>query len=263
VPLFPLAPLRLHVHGAETPRPLDGLATLTVDATGVTIVPLDAALMAGQPERIAFPAIRSIAMEGDQGALTIALRAGGAYTASGDARVAEVMRAADVHGRAMPELARALRALGGRHGGAGQHAFFAPLLDARREANAGGDAALAAFDADALRARFEGEVERLAAEREPARAPARRALHARLCEAVEPLLDALVPLTEAAVAARSQPSAVPLAAWSHWCALLQRVFERADAAWIAVDAVLAAHRPSEGPPRPARSALTRFGRDVR
>lgn len=246
MPLFPDAPIRLHVRGRVRGQVLDGAASLAVDADAVVIAPLDHALHTAAIIRLPYDALDGAGHDAAAGGtLYLYQNAGEVVTAHGSPRVTAL--GADIldRGRSLPELTRAARGLGARGGGPGQEAFFQPLLDARRQAAGGWSDALAAFDAVQLREAVGRILSRLAAEREPERASARRALEACLHDAAEPLFLALQPLASAAADARTADSAVALRAWRRWVAAVRAVFERADAAWPELRALLAA------PPRPA------------
>ena len=247
MPLFPDAPVRLRLSGSVRRRPMSGVASVAVDADGVVVTPLDAAMQAAASVRIPFDGVDGVSHATDAaGTLTIHLSGGEQLTGAGDPRVAQVADAILVRGRTMPELARAIRALGARRGGAAQDAFFQPLLEARRHAVAGGLAALDAFDPAALRLAFEHRLVSLAAERAAERPPARRALEARLLDAAEPLFAALVPLAGAADRVRTAPPAEALRHWRGWVQALRAVFDRADAAWAELQAALE-HTPQSLP----------------
>lgn len=148
--------------------------------------------------------------------------------------------------RAIPEVTRALRALGSRrgHGSAResgpseQRRFFAPLLDARRLAVSAAhpEETLAAFDSAALERAIGLALESFALERYGDNAPARRALGAELFDLTEPLTNALDSLRAAADDARS--SVDDLRLWRSWSAQLRATFETADRVWLALDAAL-------------------------
>ncbi|HYD51504.1 MAG TPA: hypothetical protein VEA99_02710 [Gemmatimonadaceae bacterium] len=143
----------------------------------------------------------------------------------------------------LPELTRALRSLGRRRAenasASEADRFFEPLLAARRAAAEGGVRdALGAFRGAALAARLEGLAGEFAATRQPQRASARRALEARLCDHLEPVVDALHALDEAA-APLAGTDAVAISAWRAWTARLLAVFERADECWVHLAAELA------------------------
>jgi hypothetical protein len=147
--------------------------------------------------------------------------------------------------RAVPELTSALRAFGSRRGHRGvrksatqdQQRFFAPLLDARRQAVAAKtpSAAMAAFDATALTTAFDTALRELAAQRYGDNAPARRALEAELVDLAEPLHAELERLREAAKRASSSED---LKVWRAWTRQLSATFEVADRVWISMDAAL-------------------------
>ena len=148
--------------------------------------------------------------------------------------------------RALPELTHALRAFGSRrghrstrsHAADDQQRFFAPLLDARRQAVAAGTsaAAMSAFDADALMTAFTAELQRFAAERYGDHAPARRALEAELIDLFEPLEAALTTLGH--TARNATASADDLRLWREWARQLRATFEVADRVWLSLDPAL-------------------------
>ena len=147
--------------------------------------------------------------------------------------------------RAIPELTAALRAFGSRrghksvriHAATDQQRFFAPLLDARRQAVAAKTpgAAMAAFDATALTTAFDTALRELAAQRYGENAPARRALEAELIDLAEPLHGALDRLKDAAKKAAASED---LRVWRAWTRQLHATFEAADRVWISMDAAL-------------------------
>lgn len=253
--IFPHAPVRADVRGVLHQQEVKGRMTLGIDPDGVVLVPLDDDLHPGTPLRVPFEAIDGATYEAGSGELTIALRAGRSLTAAGDPRLQRVGEDLLAGGRTVPELTRALRTLGGRRGGAGQDEFFRPLLDARRAAAAGGDAAIAAFDAERLRGAVEAQLAQLAARHEPDRAAAQRALEARLCDAALPLLDALAGIGDAALAAANATPERSLRAWRHWALAVLLAFERADAAWLQVRATLQAPRSGTPPGPDGRTAI--------
>jgi hypothetical protein len=153
----------------------------------------------------------------------------------------------------LPELTLALRTLGlrRRRRGAGneQERFFAPLLEARRAAARAADleAAVAAFDATRLNTSFDKTIRALAADRAASgRAPARRALEARLQERLEPLRAALSELGEVADALLGAGEDARPDAWRRWAQQLGVVFTCADRCWPGLDAALG----TSGLPRP-------------
>ena len=151
--------------------------------------------------------------------------------------------------QSVPELTRTLRSFGSRRAGrrateaeteraaVEQRRFFAPLLEARRNAmHAHGASAIAAFDVQALTNALAATLRALAAERFPEPGPARRALEAELIDVTEPLDLALAALGRISGAARM--AATDLRLWRAWSAQLRATFEAADRAWIALDLVL-------------------------
>lgn len=148
--------------------------------------------------------------------------------------------------RTLPELTHALRAFGSRRGhrstrataASDQRRFFAPLLDARRQAVSAGTpgAAMASFDADVLAAAFASELRGFAAERYADHPPARRALEAELTDLSEPLHAALDSLRVAAIAAAASDDDLRL--WRAWAGQLSATFEIADRVWLSLDVAL-------------------------
>ncbi len=138
----------------------------------------------------------------------------------------------------LPELTRALRALGSarRSGGSLQSQFFHPLLDARRRAaDAKSPAArVRAFDAAELRRALDGSIQRIVSEWPDRREPIRRALRAELTERVSVYTRALRTLSESAAEALAADEAARLAAWRSWTVQLAAVFDAADRGWIAL-----------------------------
>lgn len=251
MPLFPDSPLRLRIRGSIGARPLDGVASLAVSADALLLVPADDPAGDDGVLRIPLDRLDGVTQTGDDGG-TITLHLGGAgrLTGSGDARVGLLAATILREGRAMPELTRAARALGGRHGSREQARFFRPLLEARRAAVLGGDDAIAAFDPRALRRAVEHVLARIAAERHPVPGPAQRALEARLADAAEPLFTALSALDAAAEQAGAADDATALRRWRAWLGLARNLFDRADSAWRAVDELLRVPPPSSVPPAP-------------
>jgi hypothetical protein len=166
---------------------------------------------------------------------------------------AEVREDLFARSRALPELTRTLRAFGSsraRRAGPGgrttdaleQQRFFAPLLEARRNAGAAsGEAALTAFSGISLADALTKTLQEFATERQPEPGPARRALEAELVDASEPLFDALTRLRERADEAIAATQDLRL--WRAWSAQLRTTFETADRVWMALDDALdVAHR---------------------
>lgn len=142
----------------------------------------------------------------------------------------------------LPELTRALRALGSsrRSGGTMQSQFFHPLLEARRRAAAAGDAAarVRAFDAADLGRQLDRAIERIIAEWPDARAPARRAVRAELMNRLAGYSRALELLATCAKDALSANDTSRLDAWRRWTSQLAATFDAADRGWISLQSVV-------------------------
>jgi hypothetical protein len=258
MPLFPDSPLRLRIRGTVGARPVDEIASLVVNGDVLLLVPAEATDGRGV-RRIPLADIDGVShIADDGGTITIHLTGAASLVGSGDARVAALAARILAEGRAMPELARATRSLGARHGGREQGWFFRPLLEARRAAVLGGPDAVAAFDPRTLHRAVEHVLARIAAERHPAPGPGRRALEARLADAVEPLFAALAGLAPAAMHALGADDAAALRGWREWLDAVRTVFDRADAAWMAVGAILHAPSPASLPLLPPTDRLRRW-----
>ena len=148
----------------------------------------------------------------------------------------------DVEFGEMPELARALRALGSsrKSGGSWQSQFFFPLIDARRRA---ADARtpvgkVRAFSVTELLRALDRDIERIVAEWPDARDAARRALRADLIERVSPYANALDELASRANALLDAEGAEQVETWRAWTTQLAAVFEAADRSWMALGPVV-------------------------
>jgi hypothetical protein len=140
---------------------------------------------------------------------------------------------------AMPELTRSLRGLGSHRArpGAEHDRFFRPLLEARRGAERAAryDGARLAFDAASIRAAFTRRLREMAHDRHPNDPPERRALEAEATDAAAPLFAAIAELETAQRAFDAAGDHDRIARWRTWTGALQRVFERADDVWIALE----------------------------
>lgn len=138
----------------------------------------------------------------------------------------------------LPELTRALRALGSsrRSGGALQAQFFRPLLEARRKAAEARTAAacLRAFDTAELERSLARALDRMLGEWPDAREPVRRAVRAEMAERVSGYSTALERLSELARHAQSAAETERLLAWRAWTAQLAATFDAADRSWLAL-----------------------------
>jgi hypothetical protein len=142
----------------------------------------------------------------------------------------------------LPELTRALRALGSarRSGGSLQSQFFLPLLDARRRAAEarGAAACVRAFDSAELGRALERAIERIVAEWPDSRSSARRALRAELIERASSYARALARLSELATAVLSAGESSRLDAWRGWTVQLAATFDAADRSWLSLRSVV-------------------------
>jgi hypothetical protein len=147
----------------------------------------------------------------------------------------------------LPELARALRALGSprRSGGTMQQQFFAPLLDARRLAAASSpEDAVRAFDAAELTRAFDRMMEIIVHGWPDARESARRALRAELRERARDYRRALDTLDDRAAALlAASTDDERLQSWRAWTIQLAALFDAADRAWMAVRSIVDAIPP--------------------
>ena len=149
--------------------------------------------------------------------------------------------AASVEYGELPELTRALRALGSsRRGGSSQLLLFGPLLEARRRAADARSvhARVRAFSAADLNRALERAIERIVADWPDARPPARRALRHELVERVKPYSAALRELDDVASGAIGADENSQLSAWRVWTRQLVAVFEAADRTWLAIRPVV-------------------------
>jgi hypothetical protein len=145
----------------------------------------------------------------------------------------------------LPELTRALRALGSarRSGGAMQSQFFLPLVDARRRAAVARTAVarVRAFDVADLGRALARAIERIVVGWPDKRPSVRRALHAELVERVSDYARALALLSEraaAALAALAADEPSRLQAWRGWTIQLAATFDAADRSWMSLRSVV-------------------------
>ena len=142
----------------------------------------------------------------------------------------------------LPELTRALRALGSarRSGGNLQSQFFLPLLDARRKAEHARTAAgrVHAFDATDLNRALERAIERIITGWPDNRPSARRALRAEIVERVADYVRALRALSERAAVALEADEHVRLESWRAWTIQLAATFDAADRSWMSLRSVI-------------------------
>lgn len=145
--------------------------------------------------------------------------------------------------RALPEVTRALRALGSRRGTRGSRRnptdkearFFAPLIAARRASMSARDAAtvIASFDAKRLAQEIAATLLAFAAEGGIGHPARRRALEAELSDATDQLSLSLTQLDD--LATRAADDVDDLGRWRMWAAAVQHVFEAADRSWSVIE----------------------------
>lgn len=151
--------------------------------------------------------------------------------------------------RALPEVTRALRALGSRRAlrgvrrspGDREGRFFGPFIAARRASMEARDAVsvIASFDARELKRAVTASVQAFASELSNGHPARHRATEAQLADGLDPLdaaLDRLEALSERAAA-----DVDDLGRWRAWAAGVQEVFEAADRSWVEIEPVV--HRP--------------------
>ena len=229
------------VVGARVGRLDLGETTVTVDEDSLHIVGGSAG--AERSVRVMLASINAVPTR--DGEVVVQLRDGRSVTFFAPAAL-ELRDEILTRCRLLPELTHALRAFGSRRGhrstrataATDQRHFFAPLLEARRQAVTAGTsaAAMAAFDADALAAAFEAQLHGFASERYGDHPPARRALEAELIDLSEPLQVALDGLRDAARDATASPD--DLQVWRMWARQLATTFDTADRVWLALDTAL-------------------------
>jgi len=220
-------------------RRLDGR-----DVSMEALVSLDAETLtlATSRGRVALPITSLSGAREENGVLLVYRRRGDVVRMGPAAELGGLALELERYVHTLPELTRSLRALGSHRAAAiAEHdRFFAPLLSARRAAEAGRSTTvtLDAFSAPALRATLLDTLATFAAERYPDEPPERRALHAELVDEVAPLLARLDALNAARTSLDQSADAVRYDAWRLWMAALQRVFDCADERWETVRAIL-------------------------
>ena len=232
------------VRGLVRGREMAGDVTLALDTAGVRVERAESAAPVA--------AFRLEAIEGlrhEAGQLVLYLEGDDVLELSGERGLGMFARDLLARACALPEMTRALRALGAaRSPSRVEHdRFFAPFLHARRRAESAGDpeAQVAAFDVSVLRARLDELASGIAAERYPEHPSARRALEAELSECLEPLEVPFARVTDAAGRLRAESEEMRLVAWRNWAAELRVLFACADRCWRDAEALLlrAAYEP--------------------
>lgn len=238
-----------------------GAALVVVGDDGVTI----SAASLGAPVSLPFAAIDGIALADANGrlALTLFVAGGDAIDAEGGDALRAFAAELERRATALPELTRALRAVGTRRGGEGtEHdRFFVPLLDARARAEraTGWAEQVEAFAPERLRAAWADAVAALCAERYPDSAPDRRALDAALEEALETASGCLGRVGTAAAALREADDGARLRRWRRWVDEVARLFVEADRCWL-VSLRELADAPAAAAPEPRRGVWERMRR---
>ena len=142
----------------------------------------------------------------------------------------------------LPELTRALRALGSsrRSGGSLQSQFFHPLVDARRRAAdaRSAPARVRAFDSALLAQALERSIDRIIADWPDKRESVRRALRAEMQERASPYANALAVLADRATEAIAADEPRRLETWRAWTVQLAATFVAADRSWLALRSVV-------------------------
>jgi hypothetical protein len=157
----------------------------------------------------------------------------------------------------MREVMRPLRALGSRRGHPGREhdMFFAPLLEARLNAQLAQDygARLRAFDGSSLTTAIDKALHSIAADHFPDDTPHRRGLYESLREESEPLFLVVQRVAEAAALVREgeaqlreSDSGAQVREWNAWLDAIVELFAVADRVWLAC-VPLVAVRPARRP----------------
>ena len=225
------------VRGLLRGREIAGDATVGMDAAIVRIERTDASTPLAVFRLEVIEGVRH-----EAGQLVLFLEGGDVLELSGERGVGTLARDVLARACALPEMTRALRALGAsRSPSRAEHdRFFAPFLHARRRAEAAHDpeSQVAAFDVAVLRARLDELARGIAAERYAEHPAARRALEAELSDVLEPLAAPLARLADAAGRMRAEADEMRLVAWRRWAAELRGVFACADRCWRDAEALL-------------------------
>lgn len=220
-----------------------GAATALIDEDVLRILLLDAPT-ADRSLQLRYSAIARV-VSGPPTGVTIEMKDGRRLvttTDEPDALRSSVLAAC----RALPEVTRALRALGSRRRVAGtarltgerEARFFLPFIAARRAAMDARSASgvIASFDPRHLGRDLDRLIEELASERGGDHPARRRAAEAELSDAADPLREALEGLV--ALSSTASADVDDLAAWRAWASGVQRLFEIADRTWVEIDAVM-------------------------
>jgi hypothetical protein len=219
-----------------------GPGTALVDEDVLRVLLLDAT-EGEKALQLRYDAIAGVALS--DGAVVVTCRDGrGLVASTGEAQAFRQSILAAC--RALPEVTRALRALGSRRGTGGtrrnpsdrEARFFSPFIAARRASMDARDAraVIAAFDARELARGLGATLARFAADLSSGHPARQRAMEAELSDGVEALEAALDRLREQAAIAASDVD--DLARWRTWAESVQHVFEAADRAWVTIEPVM-------------------------
>lgn len=218
-----------------------GAATIVIHEEGITLTLQSS--RADRPIRIPHSAVNLVGASEEVVALTLRDSTRVLFACDRAQRVRDELL---LRARSLPEVTRALRALGSTRGERGKRSaaasdqlkFFAPLLEARRNAVAAGaaPAIIGAFDAASLAQAIGDTITGFVTARFAENGPERRALEAELTDIAEPLIISLHALAEAADWATA--SIDDLRRWRQWAAQVRATFEVADRVWVSLDTAL-------------------------
>lgn len=223
------------VRGVVRGRPFDGEGLFLATPEGFELRTSAGALGVG------CGALDGVDVRGED--VSLFLADGSELQLEGGGRMIAAARELAARSCVIPELTRALRALGARRTlGREQELLFGPLLAARRRAERATEmrTRLAAFEAAALRDACEEALRDAATRRFPDEPPDRRALAAELQDLAHAYMAALDRLERSAAAVRAAPDSERLRRWRDWTATVAALFVAADRLWLAWAPVLAA-----------------------
>jgi hypothetical protein len=216
-----------------------GPATALVDEDVLRILLLDATV-GEKALQLRYDTMLGVALS--DGAAMVSCRDGRTLVAA-TADASSLRQALLAACRSLPEVTRALRALGSRRGIGGtrrnptdrEGRFFAPFISARRASMDARDArgVIAAFDSKELARSLLATIAVFAREGAAGHPARQRALEAELSDGVEGLEQSLERLRELAEQAASDVD--DLGKWRQWAVGVQQVFEAADRAWVTIE----------------------------
>jgi hypothetical protein len=216
-----------------------GPATALVDEDVLRVLLLDAGSGA-KAMQIRYETVVGVGLA--DGSVVVTCRDGRALVAA-TSEAAAFRQSVLASCRALPEVTRALRALGSRRGAGGtrrnpgdrEARFFAPFISARRASMDAREAkaVISAFDPRELTRSLTATITIFAREIAAGHPARERALEAELSDGVEALEASLAALR--VLAAEAARDVDDLARWRAWASGVQRVFEAADRAWVAIE----------------------------